>query len=131
MGIMENDETVTRRYFYSIKDIIIEGRCDCNGHADQCLSDEASDWKLTCQCKHNTMGISCGECLPLYNGILSFVSHFRSCPIFSKKGTPTKKGTRTKEFDFFDSFFGTRTKKGTRTKNGTPTKIIYVVSVTT
>ena len=67
MGIMENDETVTRRYFYSIKDITIGGRCDCNGHADECLSDETNDWKLTCQCKHNTMGISCGECLPLFN----------------------------------------------------------------
>ena len=33
MGIMENDESVTRRYFYSIKDISIGGRCDCNGHA--------------------------------------------------------------------------------------------------
>ena len=67
MGIMENDETVTRRYYYSIKDITIGGRCDCNGHADKCLADAANDFKLACQCKHNTQGISCGECKPLFN----------------------------------------------------------------
>lgn len=26
----------SRRYFYSIKDISIGGRCVCNGHADDC-----------------------------------------------------------------------------------------------
>ena len=47
----------------------------------------------------------------------SLVSLFRWCPIFSKKGTPTK------VFGFFDSFFGTPTKKGIPTKNGTPMKM--------
>lgn len=62
MGIMENDESVTRRYFYSIKDISIGGRCDCNGHADECSADKNSgDYKLRCNCKHNTAGISCQE----------------------------------------------------------------------
>ena len=53
----------------------------------------------------------------------SLVSHFRWCPIILKKGTPTKNGTPTKVFDFFDSFFGTPTKKGIPTKNGTPMKM--------
>lgn len=67
MGIMENDESVTRRYFYSIKDISIGGRCDCNGHAKECIADPLNSYKLRCQCKHNTMGISCEECMPLFN----------------------------------------------------------------
>ncbi|KAK3546888.1 hypothetical protein QTP86_003816 [Hemibagrus guttatus] len=36
MGIALRDPTVTRRYYYSIKDISIGGRCVCNGHAEAC-----------------------------------------------------------------------------------------------
>ncbi|XP_017739471.1 PREDICTED: laminin subunit alpha-3 [Rhinopithecus bieti] len=32
----QRDPTVTRRYYYSIKDISIGGRCVCNGHAEVC-----------------------------------------------------------------------------------------------
>uniref|UniRef100_A0A915EU80 Laminin subunit alpha n=1 Tax=Ditylenchus dipsaci TaxID=166011 RepID=A0A915EU80_9BILA len=30
------DATVTRRYFYGIKEVLMGGRCVCNGHADSC-----------------------------------------------------------------------------------------------
>ncbi|CAI9574103.1 unnamed protein product, partial [Staurois parvus] len=36
MGKAQGDPTVTRRYYYSIKDISIGGRCVCNGHAEVC-----------------------------------------------------------------------------------------------
>ena len=37
------DSTVTRRYFYSIKDIAIGGTCVCFGHASECVvSDDGS-----------------------------------------------------------------------------------------
>ncbi|XP_069975556.1 laminin subunit alpha-1-like [Penaeus vannamei] len=36
----QSDASVTKRYFYSIKDISIGGRCVCHGHADNCVSDD-------------------------------------------------------------------------------------------
>uniref|UniRef100_A0A8D3DC26 Laminin subunit alpha-5 n=1 Tax=Scophthalmus maximus TaxID=52904 RepID=A0A8D3DC26_SCOMX len=54
MGKALRDPTVTRRYYYSIKDISIGGRCVCNGHAEAC----------NCDCQHNTCGVSCDQCCP-------------------------------------------------------------------
>ncbi|XP_064107459.1 laminin subunit alpha lam-3-like isoform X1 [Macrobrachium nipponense] len=62
----ETDGSVTQRYFYSVKDISIGGRCVCNGHADNCDTDDPA--KLArCSCVHNTCGNSCDYCCPLYN----------------------------------------------------------------
>jgi len=59
------DKTVTRRYFYSLKDINIGGRCVCNGHANVCnILDPQSPFKLFCNCKHHTCGAQCDECCP-------------------------------------------------------------------
>uniref|UniRef100_A0A8B9FL85 Laminin subunit alpha-5 n=1 Tax=Amazona collaria TaxID=241587 RepID=A0A8B9FL85_9PSIT len=57
MGKALRDPTVTRRYYYSIKDISIGGRCVCHGHADVC----------DCDCQHNTCGGSCDHCCPGFN----------------------------------------------------------------
>ncbi|XP_012583612.1 PREDICTED: laminin subunit alpha-5 [Condylura cristata] len=43
MGKALWDPTVTRRYYYSIKDISIGGRCVCHGHADVCDAKDPSD----------------------------------------------------------------------------------------
>ncbi|CAO2577350.1 Laminin subunit alpha-5 [Lemmus lemmus] len=43
MGKALRDPTVTRRYYYSIKDISIGGRCVCHGHADVCDAKDPSD----------------------------------------------------------------------------------------
>uniref|UniRef100_A0A8C4NFL7 Uncharacterized protein n=1 Tax=Eptatretus burgeri TaxID=7764 RepID=A0A8C4NFL7_EPTBU len=68
MGKARRDPTVTRRYFYSIKDISIGGRCVCHGHAEACSPlDPANPYRLHCQCQHNTCGPSCGECCPGFN----------------------------------------------------------------
>ncbi|XP_059055423.1 laminin subunit alpha [Achroia grisella] len=66
MSVARQDPTVTRRYFYSIKDISIGGRCMCNGHADTCdPADPASESNiLVCRCQHNTCGPQCAECCP-------------------------------------------------------------------
>eukprot|EP00062_Callorhinchus_milii_P012247 gi/632959081/ref/XP_007895420.1/ PREDICTED: laminin subunit alpha-5-like [Callorhinchus milii] len=62
------DPTVTRRYYYSIKDISIGGRCVCNGHAETCDSEDPNDlFKLQCRCRHHTCGESCDRCCPEYN----------------------------------------------------------------
>ncbi|KAH9363655.1 hypothetical protein HPB48_013661 [Haemaphysalis longicornis] len=58
------DKSVTRRYFYSIKDISIGGQCVCSGHAQECPSKGA---ELQCRCEHNTCGASCERCCPMFN----------------------------------------------------------------
>uniref|UniRef100_A0AC35TJJ8 Laminin subunit alpha-2 n=1 Tax=Rhabditophanes sp. KR3021 TaxID=114890 RepID=A0AC35TJJ8_9BILA len=60
------DASVTRRYFYSLKDISIGGQCICYGHAEKCPSDPVTG-QFICDCRHNTYGESCHKCLPLYN----------------------------------------------------------------
>ncbi|XP_017779043.1 PREDICTED: laminin subunit alpha isoform X2 [Nicrophorus vespilloides] len=65
MFVATQDTTVTRRFFYSIKDISIGGRCMCNGHADSCDNRETSDpGILVCGCRHNTCGSKCDSCCP-------------------------------------------------------------------
>lgn len=66
MSVARQDPTVTRRYFYSIKDISIGGRCVCNGHASTCslLDPRAQTRLLACSCQHNTCGIQCEQCCP-------------------------------------------------------------------
>ncbi|PIK40931.1 putative laminin subunit alpha [Apostichopus japonicus] len=63
MGLARQDPTVTRRYYYSIKDISIGGRCVCNGHADTCDTPGPDD-RLICTCSHNTCGSECEICCP-------------------------------------------------------------------
>ncbi|XP_078397304.1 laminin subunit alpha-3 isoform X1 [Cetorhinus maximus] len=64
----QKDPTVTRRYYYSIKDISVGGRCVCNGHADTCQAKSPENpFQLQCECQHNTCGISCDHCCPGYN----------------------------------------------------------------
>ncbi|MBZ3888985.1 Laminin subunit alpha-1 [Sciurus carolinensis] len=60
------DPIVTRRYYYSIKDISVGGMCICYGHASSCPWDETTK-KLQCLCEHNTCGESCNRCCPGYH----------------------------------------------------------------
>ncbi|KAK7100839.1 laminin subunit alpha-like isoform X2 [Littorina saxatilis] len=65
MAVARQDPTVTRRYYYSIKDISIGGRCVCNGHANSCDRPPGVDgFHLTCACEHNTCGDQCDQCCP-------------------------------------------------------------------
>ncbi|KAJ8337032.1 hypothetical protein SKAU_G00382520 [Synaphobranchus kaupii] len=64
----QRDPTVTRRYFYSIKDISVGGRCVCHGHAQLCGARSPNDSnRLQCECLHNTCGESCDRCCPGFN----------------------------------------------------------------
>ncbi|XP_013000023.2 laminin subunit alpha-5 isoform X2 [Cavia porcellus] len=68
MGKALRDPTVTRRYYYSIKDISVGGRCVCHGHADVCdAKDPLDPFRLQCACQHNTCGGSCDRCCPGFN----------------------------------------------------------------
>ncbi|XP_071940937.1 laminin-like protein epi-1 [Antedon mediterranea] len=65
MAKQQQDPTVTRRYYYSIKDISIGGRCLCNGHADRCDTPvPGQPGRIMCTCSHNTCGPECQECCP-------------------------------------------------------------------
>ncbi len=56
-------------------EMVVRGSCLCYGHASQCIPvegvqyDKENDGMVEgqCQCKHNTMGTNCEECLPLFN----------------------------------------------------------------
>ncbi|XP_068604397.1 laminin subunit alpha-1 [Brachionichthys hirsutus] len=60
------DPIVTRRYYYSIKDISVGGMCICYGHAQSCPLDPVTK-KMQCVCEHNTCGESCNDCCPGYH----------------------------------------------------------------
>uniref|UniRef100_A0A4X1VPX5 Laminin subunit alpha-3 n=1 Tax=Sus scrofa TaxID=9823 RepID=A0A4X1VPX5_PIG len=62
----QRDPTVTRRYYYSIKDISIGGRCVCNGHADVCNANNPEKL-FRCECQHHTCGETCDRCCAGYN----------------------------------------------------------------
>ncbi|KAM3726093.1 Laminin-like protein [Dirofilaria immitis] len=65
MDVNRRDPTVTRRYFYAIKEIFMGGRCVCNGHADTCdILDVRRSNILLCRCEHNTCGDHCEYCCP-------------------------------------------------------------------
>ncbi|XP_036374630.1 laminin subunit alpha-1-like, partial [Megalops cyprinoides] len=88
----EGDPIVTRRYFYSIKDISVGGTCICHGHALRCPWNSVTK-KLQCVCEHHTCGESCNECCPGYHqepwqpGTLSKSNACKKCNCHNKTDT--------------------------------------------
>ncbi len=56
-----------------ISDLAVGGRCKCNGHASECVLDEATG-ELACKCKHNTAGRECEKCKGAYTCVDSCVT---------------------------------------------------------
>ncbi|KAM9839751.1 laminin subunit alpha-1 [Aulostomus maculatus] len=82
------DPIVTRRYYYSIKDISVGGMCICYGHAQSCPLNPFTK-KLHCVCEHNTCGESCNECCPGYHQLPwqpGTVSECEKCNCHNKAG---------------------------------------------
>ncbi|KAF6021171.1 hypothetical protein EB796_020517 [Bugula neritina] len=52
------------KYYYAISNIDITAVCSCNLHASSC---RVEGRQTLCECRHNTAGINCEQCLPLYN----------------------------------------------------------------
>uniref|UniRef100_A0A915ITG3 Laminin EGF-like domain-containing protein n=1 Tax=Romanomermis culicivorax TaxID=13658 RepID=A0A915ITG3_ROMCU len=57
-------DQIRERYFYSMADLAVGGRCKCNGHASRCVYDKLG--KMVCDCKHNTAGADCEKCKPYF-----------------------------------------------------------------
>ncbi|XP_077569166.1 usherin [Stigmatopora nigra] len=55
-----------RHRHYSIKEITISGRCECNGHADQCDT-SLLPYRCLCVPESHTEGNNCQRCAPLFN----------------------------------------------------------------
>uniref|UniRef100_A0A158R5V7 Laminin N-terminal domain-containing protein n=1 Tax=Syphacia muris TaxID=451379 RepID=A0A158R5V7_9BILA len=55
-----NLERIQTRYFYSLSDVAVGGRCKCNGHASRCIYDSMGNY--VCDCQHNTAGSECERC---------------------------------------------------------------------
>lgn len=63
------DANVLRSYYFAIIDLAVGGRCKCNGHAASCKNYQLPNGRqeLRCVCEHNTAGVDCMECRPLFN----------------------------------------------------------------
>ncbi|XP_035684796.1 laminin subunit gamma-1-like isoform X3 [Branchiostoma floridae] len=64
------DPKVLKSYYYAISDFAVGGRCKCNGHAASCeanVNTGGGGARLICVCEHNTAGVDCDRCLPMFN----------------------------------------------------------------
>ncbi|CAG9540171.1 unnamed protein product [Cercopithifilaria johnstoni] len=59
VNITDMDQ-LKRRYYYSVGELAVGGRCKCNGHASRCILDKTGNY--ICDCKHNTAGADCERC---------------------------------------------------------------------
>jgi len=53
-------------HYYSMADFAVGARCKCNGHAASCAVSARDNKRLTCECRHNTVGRDCERCKPFY-----------------------------------------------------------------
>nr|CDQ00633.1 BMA-UNC-6, isoform b [Brugia malayi] len=59
VNITDMDQ-LKQRYYYSVGELAVGGRCKCNGHASRCILDKTGNY--ICDCKHNTAGADCEHC---------------------------------------------------------------------
>jgi len=62
------DSMATKWHHYTVREIVVTGRCDCKGHGDgnHCPFNQSTGLRA-CQCEGNTCGVQCDQCCLLYN----------------------------------------------------------------
>lgn len=79
LGALFPTEEYLNKYYYAISDIVITGRCNCNGHAQYCTGPRMEE---TCECEHNTAGRDCEICKLMFNNrpwIPANATHANEC----------------------------------------------------
>lgn len=65
-----DSQSLEKRSFYSLKQLRVSARLDCNGHADRSVESTSeaagADTRMQCICQHNTCGLQCEQCCPLF-----------------------------------------------------------------
>uniref|UniRef100_A0A8C6YA41 Laminin subunit beta 4 n=1 Tax=Naja naja TaxID=35670 RepID=A0A8C6YA41_NAJNA len=74
----EKKQSLLRKYYYALYEMVVHGSCMCNGHASHCGPGENLRGDVfhepgmvhgNCLCEHNTDGLSCERCKDFYNDI--------------------------------------------------------------
>lgn len=68
----KNDDNNSSLRTIGVSDLAVGGRCKCNGHASECIIDNATGESI-CNCKHNTAGKECEKCKGKFLKIISLV----------------------------------------------------------
>lgn len=63
--LLDSIQDSTKQRHYAIQGVEIKARCECNGHAQECLIDQQSK-TAQCVCRHNTVGRECNKCRTMY-----------------------------------------------------------------
>ncbi|XP_060666589.1 laminin subunit alpha lam-3 isoform X2 [Drosophila nasuta] len=60
-----DSQSMEKRSFYSLKQLRVSARLDCNGNADR-TQEVMGSQLLQCSCQNNACGMQCEQCCPLY-----------------------------------------------------------------
>ena len=74
-NLLDSRQSVKEKYYYALYELIMRGSCLCFGHASRCKPVEGVQYDADrsemvhgqCVCQHNTGGVNCERCLPIYN----------------------------------------------------------------
>lgn len=69
--------SLEKRSFYSLKQLRVSARLDCNGHANRTQESQ----RLQCLCQHNACGEQCHECCPLFQDRPHRMGGVRDLPV--------------------------------------------------